>query len=120
MGMYLQYHLDLGEKKDRVVSREARKRKEPKIRPLEVENMGAQLNAYTSREQTVYYAKVLKDDVPKAVELLSDILTNSTFSQVRASAAAPPPPPPLAPPPTPHALPSALPARRRPWSASAT
>ena len=49
----------------------------------EVENMGAHLNAYTSREQTVYYAKVLKKDVPQAVELLSDILTNSTFSQVR-------------------------------------
>ena len=48
---------------------------------MEVENMGAQLNAYTSREQTVYYAKVLKKDVPKAVELLSDILTNSTFSE---------------------------------------
>jgi len=47
----------------------------------EVENMGAHLNAYTSREQTVYYAKVLKSDVPKAVELLSDILLNSTFSQ---------------------------------------
>jgi processing peptidase subunit beta len=47
---------------------------------MEVENMGGQLNAYTSREQTVYYAKVLKKDVPKAVELLSDILTNSTFS----------------------------------------
>jgi len=47
----------------------------------EVENMGAHLNAYTSREQTVYYAKVLKKDVPKAVEILSDILLNSTFSQ---------------------------------------
>lgn len=49
---------------------------------VEVENMGAHLNAYTSREQTVYYAKVLKKDVPKAVEMLSDILLNSTFSQV--------------------------------------
>ena len=48
---------------------------------VEVENMGGHLNAYTSREQTVYYAKVLKKDVPRAVELLSDILTNSTFSQ---------------------------------------
>ena len=48
----------------------------------EVENMGAHLNAYTSREQTVYYAKVLKGDVPKAVEMLSDILLNSSFSQV--------------------------------------
>ena len=43
--------------------------------------MGGHLNAYTSREQTVYYAKVLKQDVPKAVEILSDILQNSTFSQ---------------------------------------
>jgi len=47
----------------------------------EVENMGAHLNAYTSREQTVYYAKELKKDVPHAVELLSDILLNSTFSK---------------------------------------
>ncbi|EOD37758.1 hypothetical protein EMIHUDRAFT_446942 [Emiliania huxleyi CCMP1516] len=47
---------------------------------MEVENMGGHLNAYTSREQTVYYAKVLKQDVPRAVELLSDILLNSTFS----------------------------------------
>ena len=48
----------------------------------EVENMGAHLNAYTSREQTVYYAKVLKKDVPVAVEMMSDILLNSTFSPV--------------------------------------
>lgn len=44
---------------------------------LEVENMGAHLNAYTSREQTVFYAKCLKADVPKAVDILSDILQNS-------------------------------------------
>lgn len=48
---------------------------------MEVENMGGHLNAYTSREQTVYYAKVLKKDVPRAMDLLSDILLNSTFSQ---------------------------------------
>jgi hypothetical protein len=56
----------------------------------EVENMGGHLNAYTSREQTVYYAKVLKKDVPKAVELLSDILTNSTFSAVSWPPISPP------------------------------
>lgn len=39
--------------------------------------MGAHLNAYTSREQTVYYAKSFKQDVPKAVEIISDILQNS-------------------------------------------
>jgi processing peptidase subunit beta len=44
---------------------------------VEIENMGGHLNAYTSREQTVYYAKVFKQDVPKALEILSDILTNS-------------------------------------------
>lgn len=46
---------------------------------LEVENKGAHLNAYTSREMTVYYAKCLKQDLPWAVELLSDILSNSKF-----------------------------------------
>jgi processing peptidase subunit beta len=44
---------------------------------VEVENMGGTLNAYTSREQTVYYVKCFKNDVPKAVEILSDILQNS-------------------------------------------
>lgn len=31
---------------------------------IEIENMGGHLNAYTSREQTCYYAKVLKENVP--------------------------------------------------------
>jgi len=44
---------------------------------LEIENMGAHLNAYTSREQTVYYAKCFEKDVPKAVEILADITQNS-------------------------------------------
>lgn len=44
---------------------------------IEIENMGGHLNAYTSREQTVYFAKVFKTDVGKAVEILSDILLNS-------------------------------------------
>lgn len=47
----------------------------------EVENMGGHLNAYTSREQTVFYAKVNKEHVPDAVELLADILQNSTMSE---------------------------------------
>lgn len=44
---------------------------------LEVENLGAHLNAYTSREQTVYYAKSFKKDIPVAVDIISDILQNS-------------------------------------------
>lgn len=39
--------------------------------------MGAHLNAYTSREQTVYYAKSFRKDVGKAVDIISDILQNS-------------------------------------------
>lgn len=46
---------------------------------MEVENMGGHLNAYTSREQTVYYMKVLKKDVEQAADILSDILTNSNL-----------------------------------------
>jgi processing peptidase subunit beta len=48
---------------------------------VEIENMGGHLNAYTSREQTVYFAKVFKDDVGKAVEILSDILLHSNLDE---------------------------------------
>ncbi|CAF1361722.1 unnamed protein product, partial [Didymodactylos carnosus] len=48
---------------------------------LEVENLGAHLNAYTSREQTVYYAKCFSKDLPQIVELLSDIIQNSKFGE---------------------------------------
>lgn len=48
---------------------------------VEVENMGGQLNAYTGREQTAYYAKVLGKDVGKAVNILSDILLNSNLDE---------------------------------------
>jgi len=48
---------------------------------LEVENMGSHLNAYTSREQTVYYAKCFSKDLDRAVEILSDIIQNSTLGE---------------------------------------
>jgi predicted Zn-dependent peptidase len=48
---------------------------------VEVENMGGQLNAYTGREQTAYYAKVLGKDVGKAMDILSDILLNSNLDE---------------------------------------
>lgn len=51
----------------------------------EIENMGGHLNAYTSREQTTYYAKVADKDVPKALDILSDILQNSKFDDNRIS-----------------------------------
>src|SRR5271156_5908371 len=45
----------------------------------EIEAVGGHLNAYTSRESTAFYAKVLKGDVPLALDILSDILQHSTF-----------------------------------------
>nr|ASF90254.1 hypothetical protein SPAR04890 [Bartheletia paradoxa] len=48
---------------------------------LEVEDIGAHLNAYTSREQTVYYAKAFRKDVGAAVEVISDILQNSKLEE---------------------------------------
>ena len=44
---------------------------------VEIENIGGHLNAYTSREMTVYYAQCFKNDIPQAVDILSDILQNS-------------------------------------------
>ena len=43
--------------------------------------MGAHLNAYTSREQTVFYAKCLSSDLGNAVEILADILQNSKLGE---------------------------------------
>ncbi len=45
----------------------------------EIENVGGSINAYTGRELTAYHATVLKDDVPLAVDLIADILLDSTF-----------------------------------------
>ncbi len=44
-----------------------------------IENVGGHLNAYTSREQTAYFARVLKADVPLALDILADILQHSVF-----------------------------------------
>ncbi|MDA0780900.1 MAG: pitrilysin family protein [Rickettsiales bacterium] len=45
------------------------------------DNIGGQLNAFTSREHTVYYAKVLKENFNEAADLLADIIQNSIFEQ---------------------------------------
>jgi len=45
----------------------------------EIEDMGGSLNAFTSREHTVYQAKVFKNDVPRAMDILSDILLHSKY-----------------------------------------
>jgi predicted Zn-dependent peptidase len=48
----------------------------------EFDMIGGYFNAYTSREQTVYYSKVLNENFDKAIEILADILQNSVFDQV--------------------------------------
>jgi predicted Zn-dependent peptidase len=45
----------------------------------EIENVGGEINAATSVETTSFYARVLSRDVPLAVDILSDILTESKF-----------------------------------------
>ena len=47
----------------------------------EIEAVGGYLNAYTTRETTAYYAKVLKEDTALAVDILADILQNSVFDE---------------------------------------
>src|SRR5215831_12476573 len=41
---------------------------------LDFNTMGAEFNAYTSTEQTVYYARVLREYLPRAVDLLADMM----------------------------------------------
>ena len=47
----------------------------------EIEAVGGHLNAYTGRESTAYYAKVLAEDAPLAVDIVADILQHPTFDE---------------------------------------
>ncbi len=47
----------------------------------QVEDVGGQVNAYTSREVTAYHIHLLKDDLGLALEILSDILQHSTMPE---------------------------------------
>ncbi|MBB4284404.1 M16 family metallopeptidase [Roseospira goensis] len=46
---------------------------------VEMEDVGGHMNAYTSREHTAFYAKMLHQDLPLAVDILADILQHSVF-----------------------------------------
>ena len=46
---------------------------------VEIESVGGNLNAYTGRERTCYYAKMLAEDLPLATDILADILQHSRF-----------------------------------------
>src|ERR1700680_4694810 len=47
----------------------------------EIEAVGGVLNAYTGREQTAFHARILKQDVPLALDMIGDILANPAFEQ---------------------------------------
>jgi predicted Zn-dependent peptidase len=47
----------------------------------EIESVGGVLNAFTGRENTCFYVKILSKDIPLAVDLLSDIFLNSKFDK---------------------------------------
>ena len=44
-----------------------------------IEDVGGYINAYTSREMTAYYARVLGDDLPLALDVIADIVLNPVF-----------------------------------------
>ncbi|MDD4778246.1 MAG: pitrilysin family protein [Fermentimonas sp.] len=48
-----------------------------------MENVGGDLNAYTTKEETFIYATFLQEHFPRAMELLSDIIFNSEFSDIQ-------------------------------------
>ena len=46
-----------------------------------IENVGGDINAYTSKEITAYYVKLIAEDLPLGISILMDILQNSTFAE---------------------------------------
>lgn len=47
----------------------------------QIETVGGHLNAYTTREHTAYFAKVLAEDVDLAVDIIADMLQNSLLDE---------------------------------------
>jgi mitochondrial-processing peptidase subunit beta len=58
-----------------------RRRPNAQVLEVEIEDMGARLNAYTSREQTTFFADVQARHVPAALDVLSDILQHPRFPE---------------------------------------
>ena len=46
-----------------------------------LEDVGGELNAYTTKEETAIHASFLKEDYERAIELISDITFNSVFPE---------------------------------------
>ncbi|PIO31250.1 hypothetical protein AB205_0100520 [Aquarana catesbeiana] len=53
----------------------------------EVESIGAHLSTYTTREQTAIYIKALSKDLPKAVEILADVVQNNSLEDAQVEKA---------------------------------
>ena len=54
-------------------------------RPMQIlnclERVGGDLNAFTNKEDTVFYSAILKEHLPRAVDLLADVVLHSTYPQ---------------------------------------
>ena len=48
----------------------------------DIENVGGQTNAYTSREFTAFYAKMLKSDLELAIDVIADFVVAPTFDEI--------------------------------------
>ena len=49
---------------------------------IEMDSIGGEMNAFTSQETTTYYAKIVDEHLPVAIDILSDILLSSKFDPV--------------------------------------
>lgn len=56
------------------------KNRTPKQIAESIDDIGGQLNAFTGKEQTCYFAKVLDQHLPIAIDVLGDMLNNSLFN----------------------------------------
>ncbi|MGH7081435.1 MAG: M16 family metallopeptidase [Acetobacteraceae bacterium] len=54
-------------------------RRSARVIAEEIESVGGHINAYTAREQTAYYVKLLKEDLDLGADIIGDILGHSTF-----------------------------------------
>ncbi len=45
-----------------------------------IEGIGGEINAFTAKEYTCYYARVLDEDLPLAVDVLADVITSSLIA----------------------------------------
>ncbi|MBF0563863.1 MAG: insulinase family protein [Nitrospirae bacterium] len=57
------------------------KNRSQKAIAIEIDSLGGDLNAFTSRESTTFYVKLLSDYVEKGVDVLADIFFNSLFKE---------------------------------------